>query len=111
MCELGQLAALASASGGDPARPAPDLAPLDDPARRALLALQVPPASFVMYGTCPICSLARLCLLFLLCLSSAQCVLGALRTLQVVSSRQVHTLHGNPPQGVVGAARSWRLCR
>lgn len=43
MCELGRLAGLVSAGGGDPARPAPDLAPLDDPARRALLALQVAP--------------------------------------------------------------------
>ena len=43
VCELGRLAGLVSASGGDPARPAPDLAPLDDPARRALLALQANP--------------------------------------------------------------------
>lgn len=40
VCELGQLAGLVSACGGDPARPAPDLAPLDDPARRALSTLQ-----------------------------------------------------------------------
>ena len=43
VCELGRLAGLVSASGGDPARPAPDLAPLDYTARRALLTLQVAP--------------------------------------------------------------------
>jgi len=38
--ELGRLAGAVSACGGDPARPPPDLDPLDDAGRRALLALQ-----------------------------------------------------------------------
>ncbi|KAK9832643.1 hypothetical protein WJX81_006635 [Elliptochloris bilobata] len=48
VCELGRMAGLVSVGGGDPARPALDLAPLDDPARRALLVLQlalVPPSA------------------------------------------------------------------